>query len=186
MIKFYFIIFLFLASCSINKNKNYKIECYVSSETNEIEIYMFNKNNFVEFQAIDLTNYNREYCWFIFEFSDIKNDMVKISNIKILPSCKEENEKLNKYKGMWIKVGDYLKVDVPEYDFSEGYVLKIYEKPRLSSDFTVIKESLDFSVLEFENKWVKVKFLNNGKISSGWLRPEDQCVTPWTSCIGNE
>ena len=83
----------------------------------------------------------------------------------------------------WIKKGK--EVGLYARNYEPGKKLNFYSKPDFNSE---IKMKLDeylpefYQILDCKNKWAKVKLNYKNKTYKGWIEPEMQCASPYTTC----
>ena len=74
--------------------------------------------------------------------------------------------------------------------YSEGYYAKpliLYSRP---SETSPVLHTLDYyldgngmcPVLDYHGEWLKVRCVLRGKVYTGWIPPEMQCSSPYTTC----
>ena len=81
----------------------------------------------------------------------------------------------------WIYLNDSICV------FSRAYQgnLKLYKEPTEESGISCIIEEYDpdmYSVIDCYKDWLKVKRILHGKVYIGWMPPEMQCPSVYTTC----
>jgi hypothetical protein len=161
------------------------VECYYSNkETEPIFIYE-NPNGKLIAELKPLTEL---YCWYKFSISESKDGWLKIENIIVLPSCRENelNKNIELYKGKWI-LANKMKINIADLDVEPKNGVKFYKKPNLTSDLVYQSgQFLETELIEISGLWAKVCFETNGKKMIGWLQRKVQCAYPWTSCPYNQ
>jgi len=183
----YALILILLISINLSAQKSSGIlfgdfvECYYSkNETEPILIYEnLNGKSIAELEPL-----KESHCWYKFSISESKNGWLKIENIIILPSCRENelNENIELYKGKWI-LANKMKINISDLDVEPKSGVKFFKKPDLNSDLAYQSgEFLETELIEINGVWAKVSFIINGKKIIGWLQRKDQCAYPWTSC----
>jgi hypothetical protein len=157
------------------------VECYYSEKETEHILIFENLNGKVIAELEPLKESN---CWYKFSISESKNGWLKIENITIVPSCRENelNKNIELYKGKWI-LAKKMKINISDLDVEPKNGVKFFKKPDLSSDLAYQSgEFLETELIEINGLWAKVSFVINGNKIIGWLQRKDQCAYPWTSC----
>ena len=157
------------------------VECYYSEKETEPIVIYENLNGKVIAELEPLKESN---CWYKFSISESKNGWLKIENITILPSCRENelNKNIELYKGKWI-LAKKMKINISDLNVEPKSGVKFFKKPDLSSDLAYQSgEFLETELIEINGLWAKVSFVINGNKIIGWLQRKDQCAYPWTSC----
>jgi len=157
------------------------VECYYDSKINTpILIYKGPNGKIIdELKPLKETN-----CWYKFAISESKDGWLKIENLIILPSCRDNilNKNIEKYKGKWV-LAKNIKISIADLDMKNGNGVKFFKKPNLKSEIIYISgKFLEAELIEINELWAKVSFLTNNKTTKGWLQRKDQCAYPWTSC----
>jgi uncharacterized protein YgiM (DUF1202 family) len=83
----------------------------------------------------------------------------------------------------WIEMQKYLGTYARNY--SDNDTLFLYSRPDLKSNLTdTINEYYTelYTITDCEGKWAKVTMKTTDKEFNGWLEPEMQCSSPYTTC----
>ncbi|WP_121667986.1 hypothetical protein [Mesonia aquimarina] len=182
-------IFILILSISVNLSaqKNTKslfgnfVECYYSEKETEPILIYENLNGKV---IAELETLKESNCWYKFSILESKNGWLKIENITILPSCRENtlNKNFELYKGKWI-LANKMKINISDLDVESKNGVKFFKKPDLNSELAYQSgKFLETELIETNGLWAKVSFIINGNKIVGWLQRKDQCAYPWTSC----
>ncbi len=158
------------------------VECYYSNKETEPILIYENLNGKVIAELKPLTELN---CWYKFSISESKDGWLKIENIIVLPSCRENelNKNIELYKGRWI-LASKMRINISDLDVEPKNGVKFYKKPDLTSDLAHQSgKFLETELIEINGLWAKVSFEVNGIEVIGWLQRKDQCAYPWTSCL---
>ncbi|MEP5602978.1 MAG: hypothetical protein ABJL44_18345 [Algibacter sp.] len=157
------------------------VECYYSNKETEPILIYENLNEKVIAELRPLKELN---CWYKFSISESKDGWLKIENIIVLLSCRENelNKNIELYKGKWI-LASKMKINISDLDVEPKNGVKFYKKPDLTSDLAYQSgKFLETELIEINGLWAKVSFEVNGIKVIGWLQRKDQCAYPWTSC----
>lgn len=123
-----------------------------------------------------LKRVDSKYSWYKIAIKESEYGWFKIKNIQRLPDLYQNFQ----YENYWVKNIDFL---ISVDNFGPSHRVYLYDEP--SNNANKIHKIDSFqrvNVTEISDQWALVNFKIGKKYVSGWLRHEDQCALPWTTC----
>lgn len=156
-----------------------KVQCYYESQKKE-PLLIYDSINDLDADTLDYLY--TPFCWYVLAISESKDGWLKIYDLTAMPGCDESNDGKLYYvlPEMWVRC-ENMRIGSPEAGF------KLYENPDVNSKIACnVKNFVEVSLIGIHGTWARVSFEQNGKIVKGWMKREDQCASPWTSCNWSE
>lgn len=135
------------------------INVFTTSESHEVKYTIMNDTVNEEYMLIEILQ--KEGTLFKIKSASAFND-----------SIKSEGWINNKHVGIYLRSRE-ISGSVP-----------LYNSPKDNSSYTDINGNRTelMRIIDIKNGWLKIEFNENGLVKEGWIKKENQCPNPYSTC----